>query len=60
MIQNERDSVGIQPDVERIQHCAEHGHPIVRLQHLRCVCSHDGDAVAGANASSRQRIGQLG
>ena len=59
MFENEGNSVGIQPDIERIQHSAEHRHPIVGLEHFGCVRSHDRHTVARANAPARKRISQL-
>ena len=54
MLQDERDRCRIQPDVDRAQHCAEHRHGIMRLQHLRNVGGHDRHGFTLADAGTRK------
>ncbi len=56
--QDEADGRGVQADVERVEHGARHGHPVVRLEHGRRVRCHDRDAVANADAPRTQRRGE--
>ncbi len=52
MIQNEGERCSIQTDIQRIDHCLQHGNAVVQLQHGGHVGRKDGDGVAFANAFS--------
>ena len=58
VVEHERDRVGVEPRVERVQHRAGHRHAEVRLEHLRRVGEHHGDRVAHADAAPDERRGQ--
>ena len=59
MIQNEGNGFGIESDIQRVQHRAQHRHTVMGLQHLRCVGAHDRDTVPGADSLGGERIGKF-
>jgi len=58
VVQNEGDGRGVEPDVQRVQYRAQHGHAVVGLEHLGRVGAHDGDAVAFFYAALGERRGE--
>ena len=58
VLQHERDRLGVEPRVERIEHAAGHRHAEMRLDHLRRVGGHQRDRVADADAGLGERRGE--
>jgi hypothetical protein len=54
MLEDESDRLGVQPDVERIEHRARHGHAEMCLQQLGYVRRHYANRVAHADAAPLQ------
>ncbi len=58
MLEAEGDAGGIEPGIEGVEHCADHGHAEMGLQHGRHIGRHDGDRVALPDAPAAQSRGQ--
>ncbi len=58
VLQNEGDPGRIQPDVERIEHGAQHRHTEMRLEQFRHIRCHHRNRVPAADAGARQRRGE--
>ena len=58
VVQHERDRVGVEPGVERVEHRSGHRHAEVTFVHLRGVGEHRRDRVAGADPALGERGGE--
>ena len=58
VLQREGDRFGVEPCVQRVEHCAGHRHREVGLEHRRYVGQHHRDGVADADAAMHQAAGQ--
>ena len=55
VLEDEGDRVGIEADIERVQHRARHRHAEMRLEQLGRVGCHHGDGVVLADAAPLER-----
>ena len=59
MVEDEGDGLGIEADVEGVEHAARHGHAEVAFVKLGRVGTHHRHSIAKANAVARQHRGEL-
>ena len=59
MLEHERDRVGVEARVERVQHGARHRHAEMAFEHFRRVGQHHGDGIVLADFGARERGGEL-
>ncbi len=55
VVEDESNGLGVQPDVESVQHRPRHGDSVMRLEHFGDVRRHDAHGIAPAHSAARER-----